>query len=107
MENCCLFNEKEEEFENAKDFTVIKNYGAIDAPDDGTRSLLRCNRCGGLFLYQWLEWNDCYYNDYIQVKNEEEADELNKKYGWFNFSSSNHPMIKVGSNKVVTFRMPK
>lgn len=107
MKNCCVFNENEEKFLNNKDFTVVKKYGEVDAPDDGARSLLKCNRCGSLFLYQWIEWNDCYYDTYIQVKDEAEADELNEKYNWMNFASSQHPMIKINPGKVVTYQLPK
>lgn len=106
IKKCCLFNKMEEEFKDSKDFSVIKKYGEIPAPNECTRSLLKCNKCGALFLYQFLEWNDSYYNDYIQVESEEQADKLNKELDFSKFSSNN-PMIKIGSDKKVVFQVSK
>lgn len=106
MKKCCLFNKPEEDFKDNKDFSVIKKYGEIPAPNECTRSLLKCNKCGALFLYQFLEWNDCYYNDYIQVKNEEQSDKLNEELDFSKFNSNN-PMIKIGSDKKVVFQVSK
>lgn len=106
MKKCCLFNNSETEFKDNKDFVVVKKYGEISAPNECTRSLLKCNKCGALFLYQFLEWNDSYYNDYIQVENEEQADKLNKELDFSKFTSNN-PMIKIGSDKKVSFQLPK
>lgn len=106
IKKCCLFNKTEEEFKDNKDFSVIKKYGEISAPNECTRSLLKCNKCGALFLYQFLEWNDSYYNDYIQVENAEQADKLNEKLDFSKFSSNN-PMIKIGSDKKVVFQVSK
>lgn len=106
MKKCCLFNKPEEDFKDNKDFSVIKKYDEIPAPNECTRSLLKCNKCGALFLYQFLEWNDSYYNDYIQVANEEQADKLNEELDFSKFSSNN-PMIKIGSNKKVVFQVSK
>jgi len=105
MKKCCLFNKPEEKFKDNKDFSIIKKYGEISAPNECTRSLLKCNKCGALFLYQFLEWNDSYYNDYIQVESEEQADKLNKELDFSKFSSSN-PMIKIGSDKKVKYILP-
>lgn len=106
IKKCCLFNKTEEEFKDNKDFSVIKKYGEISAPNECTRSLLKCNKCGALFLYQFLEWNDSYYNDYIQVENEDQADKLNEELDFSKFSSNN-PMIKIGSDKKVVFQVSK
>lgn len=106
MKECCIFNSNEENFKENKDFSIIKRYGEISAPNECTRSLLKCNKCGALFLYQFLEWNDSYYNDYIQVENEEQADKLNKELDFSKFSSNN-PMIKIGSDKKVVFQVSK
>ena len=97
----------EEEFKDNKDFSVIKKYGEIPAPNECTRSLLKCNKCDALFLYQFLEWNDNYYNDYIQVENEEQADKLNEELTFAKFSTNINPMIKIGSDKKVSFKLPK
>lgn len=107
IKKCCLFNKMEEEFKDNKDFSVIKKYGEIPAPNECTRSLLKCNKCGALFLYQFLEWNDNYYNDYIQVENEEQADKLNEELTFAKFSTNINPMIKIGSDKKVSFKLPK
>ncbi len=106
MKKCCLFNNSETEFKDNKDFVVVKKYGEISAPNECTRSLLKCNKCGALFLYQFLEWNDSYYNDYIQVENEEQADKLNEELDFSKFTSNN-PMIKIGSDRKVSFQLPK
>ena len=107
IKKCCLFNKSEIEFKDNKDFIVIKKYGEIPAPNECTRSLLKCNKCGAMFLYQFLEWNDSYYNDYIQVENEEQADKLNEKLTFEKFNTNSNPMIKIGSDKKVCFQLPK
>lgn len=106
MKECCIFNSNEENFKENKDFSIIKKYGEISEPNECTRSLLKCNKCGALFLYQFLEWNDSYYNDYIQVENEEQADKLNEELDFSKFNSNN-PMIKIGSDKKVVFQLSK
>lgn len=107
MKKCCLFNSLETEFKDNKDFVVVKKYGEISAPNECSRSLLKCNKCGAMFLYQFLEWNDSYYSDYIQVENEEQADNLNEELTFEKFNTSSNPMIKIGSNKKVSFQLPK
>lgn len=106
MKKCCLFDKPEEKFKDNKDFSVIKKYGEIPAPNECSRSLLKCNKCGALFLYQFLEWNDSYYNDYIQVENEEQANKLNEELSFSKFSTNNNPMIKISSDKRVSFQLP-
>lgn len=106
MKKCCLFNNSETEFKDNKDFVVVKKYGEISAPNECSRSLLKCNKCGAMFLYQFLEWNDSYYNDYIQVENEKQADKLNEELSFSKFNSNN-PMIKIGSDKKVVFQVSK
>ena len=46
---CCVFDKLEAEFKDNKDFTVIKEYGEIAAPNECTRSLLKCNNVGHCF----------------------------------------------------------
>lgn len=104
---CCIFEKPKEEFQARDSFTVLKKYEAISAPGECKRNLLKCNKCGALFLYQALDWNDDYYNDYIQVSSEEEADKLNEELATIFFSSSKHPMIKIGRDKKVLFKLPK
>ena len=49
------------------------------------RYLLKCDKCGQLYFYEfneeidWQDGDDSQYNTYIPVKSEEEADEMNKK----------------------------
>lgn len=111
IKKCCIFDKTEMEFKDSKDFVVVKEYGEIPAPNECTRSLLKCNKCGALFLYQFLEWNvgfdDYYYTDYIQVENEKQADKLNQELSYSNFSANSNPMIKIGSDKKVNFHLPK
>ena len=55
--------------------------------DDGSRSLVRCKKCGGLLIMQSSEYHsfsdspDGYYKDWIPVASEEEADLLNVLLG--------------------------
>ena len=49
IKKCCLFNKPETEFKDNKDFVVIKKYGEIAAPNECTRSLLKCNNVGHCF----------------------------------------------------------
>lgn len=100
MKNCCVFQEEE------RKFTKIKKYEDIPCPGRCVRRLVKCDKCGALFLYQFLEWNDSCYDDYIQVKSEEEADSLNEELTFMNFSSSDHPMIKIGSDNVAHYYIP-
>lgn len=74
---------------------LIKEYGDAVTLDDGTvlhdnymwddgrRSLVRCKKCGGLLIMQSSEFHsftdspDGYYQDWIPVASEKEADLLN------------------------------
>jgi len=107
IKSCCMFNIPESEFKESKDFEVIKKYGSILSPNDCTRNLLKCNKCGALFLSQFLEWNDHYYHDYIQVEDIMEADKLNNELDSLKFRNKNNPMIMIGSDKVVHYILPK
>lgn len=55
--------------------------------DDGSRSLLRCDACGGYLLLQLSEFHglghDCYYVDYFPLSGPEEAEGLNATLGGF------------------------
>ena len=61
--------------------------------------------------YQFLEWdvggNDYYYDDYIQVESEEEADYLNSSLSFSNFRSNTNPMISIGADNIPHFKLPK
>lgn len=103
---CCIFNKSENEFKENKDFEVMKKYPEVDSPNECKRKLMRCNKCGALFLYQFLDWNDSYYDDFIQVDSEEQADKLNEKLSFSTFSCSDKPMIKIGSDNKVKYILP-
>jgi len=109
--NCCIFNKPELEFKENKDFSVVKEYGEIPAPNNCTRNLLKCNKCGALFLSQSLEWNidgnDNYYTDYIQVKDIIEADKLNNQLDALKFRNKNNPMIMIDSDNTVRYIFPE
>ncbi len=102
---CCVFEKSEEEFVHNKSFIVVKEYADIDAPGTCKRLLLKCQKCGALFLYQSLDWNDSYYEDYIQVEDEKGADRLNQELPFIGFGSSKHHMIKIGSDRNVLFQL--
>lgn len=108
---CCIFSIDEKEFKQHKEFEKIKNYGEIISPNECKRKLLKCKKCGELFLYQFLEWNigdrDLYYEDFIQVQDEEEANQLNTILTWEKFNSNINPMIKIGSDNIVHYKLPK
>lgn len=110
-EYCCIFDTCEKDFKNNRSFEIVKKYGEIDSPNSCTRSLLKCKKCGKLFLYQFLEWNvagfDDYYDDFIQVESEEEADNLNSSLLFSNFRSNTNPMICIGADNITNFKTPK
>lgn len=108
---CCVFHEDPEDFGKDHRFKAVKKYDEIGGPGTCTRTLLQCKKCGALFLHQGLDWlasgKDDYYSDYIQVKDEAEADLLNAKFSWQNFASAAHPMIHIGSDRKVRFELPR
>ena len=108
MKKCCIFEVDEHTFKENKDFVQIKNYGEIPTPNEGHRYLLKCKKCECLFLHQSFSWNsdkgDYYYDDYIQVESEDEANKLNNELVWDKFSVGNNPMILIGSDNVVRFK---
>lgn len=99
MNACCLFQyATAEEAAQNRDFEVLENYGDIyfdsngnavhflHTWDDGYRLLVRCKRCGALFLLQRSEFHgieDSYYTDYFAVADREEALKLNASYDGF------------------------
>lgn len=103
MKKCCLFDLNANEFKENREFETVKDYGEIDSPNQCKRKLKKCKKCGALFLFQFLDWNDRYYDDYIQVDSESTADELNEKLLFSNFSSIDKPMIKIGSDNKVQY----
>ena len=70
-----------------KDYGDVCNGHCLHTWDDGGRRLFRCTICGGLVLKQFSESHnygyDDYYTDYFPVDSEEEAQELNEKYGGY------------------------
>jgi len=118
MEQCCLFSyPTAEEAAKNMQFEVVEDYGfAFYNPDgsvkhylytwdDGHRELLRCKRCGALFLRQSSEYHDmsggddCYYTDYYPVSNHEEALAYNEKYNGFTLERSFEGLIIKQDNK--------
>ena len=90
VNDCCLFQyATAEEAAQNRNFEVVEEYGDtyrdsggsvvhyLHTWDDGHRSLLRCNRCGALFLMQYSEFHgmkdDGYYIDYFAILNREDA----------------------------------
>jgi hypothetical protein len=85
---------------NNFDYEIIENYGDefhnLDGTvkhhlhmwDDGGRRLVRCRKCGALFLQQHSEFHgmddDAYYTDYFPVCGRDEALTYNEKYNGFN-----------------------
>ncbi|MDR2638321.1 MAG: hypothetical protein LBC09_00615 [Helicobacteraceae bacterium] len=95
---CCIFSFPDAETAaNNFDFEVVERYGNayknwrgkvihhLHTWDDGGRALIRCRKCGALFLRQDSEYRgtyggDSYYTDLFSVKNRNEAIAYNKKY---------------------------
>ena len=75
-----------------KDYGDVCNGHCLHAWDDGWRRLYRCTVCGGLVLVQQSEFHgyehDDYYTDYFPVDSEDEAQQLNEKYGGFDLEMS-------------------
>jgi len=103
MKKCCIFETEENSFKEKREFELVKEYGEIASPSQCKRKLMKCKNCGALFLFQFLEWNDCYYDDYIQVESEIAADELNNKLSFSDFNVYTNPMIKIGSDNIVHY----
>lgn len=92
---CDAFNlENPDEIKEHVVFDIIKDYGDfayghnLHTWDDGKRLLARCRKCGGYILIQKSEFHgygsdDSYYTDLFPVEDEEEAEELNRKYDGF------------------------
>lgn len=101
MKACCIFSYadaptamKHFEREAIKEFgsTVYNSDGTVKHStycwDAGYRKVVRCKKCGAIFLYQWSEFhdtmgNDAYYDHYFSVESLEEAIFLNEKYNGF------------------------
>ena len=89
MKTCCMF-EKGQEFDKGN-LEFIRNYGSrcnghsLHTWDEGDRSLFRCRKCGCYVMEQYSEIHmpDRTYIDYIPVRDERHAEEVNDKYdGW-------------------------
>ena len=93
---CCIFSYayaptaiKHFEYEVLEDFgkIVFNEDGTIKhytyTWDRGSRSAVRCKKCGAVFLYQWTEFSDEYYGNYFLVKDLDEAILLNNNYSGF------------------------
>ena len=99
---CCIFEYPsiEEAVQNMQ-FEIIEDYGDaycnpdgsvkhyLHTWDDGYRRLVRCTKCGSLFLYQSSEFHsvnsdyDRFYSDYYPVSCREEARMCNEKYNGY------------------------
>lgn len=72
--------------------SLVADYGdmceghCLHTWDEGGRTLLRCNECGGYLLRQVSEFHgrgDSLYEDYFPVDSPEQAEELNRTLdGW-------------------------
>ena len=89
MKICCMFEDGAEFTERNLEF--VKHYGSkcnghsLYTWDEGDRSLYRCTKCGAYVLQQYSEVHmpDRIYIDYFPVNDEEDAEEVNRKYdGW-------------------------
>jgi hypothetical protein len=117
MKQCCIFqyydaNEAWHHFV----YEIIENYGdvfcnpdgsvkhCLHTWDDGGRRLVRCKKCGALFLLQTSEFhnmtdgNDSYYLDFFQVGSREEALVYNEKYNGFTLENSYGGTFLSGTN---------
>ncbi len=100
MNACCLFQcASADEAARSRDFEVVEDYGDtycdsdgnavhyLHSWDDGCRMLVRCRKCGALFLMQKSEFHslkeDRYYIDYFAISSREEALVLNAAYDGF------------------------
>lgn len=98
-ELCCIFSFPDADTAARNfDFEIVENYGDayrdsrgkvvhyLHTWDDGNRTLIRCRRCGALFLRQDSEYhdmchgNDAYYTTLVPVKSRDKALAYNKKY---------------------------
>ncbi|MBQ2510255.1 MAG: NUDIX domain-containing protein [Erysipelotrichaceae bacterium] len=89
MKVCCMF-EDEDRFDK-RNLELIRSYGSscnghrLYTWDEGSRTLYRCEKCGGYVLEQYSEIHmpDSAYIDYYPVRDEVHAEEINRKYdGW-------------------------
>ena len=107
MNRCCLFFYPTAAIASEHmDFEILEEYGGVYLSsdgehvhyyhtwDDGYRSLIRCRRCGALFLKQFSEYHnmrggdDCYYTDFYPVASREEALLFNEKYDGFSLEKA-------------------
>jgi hypothetical protein len=97
---CCIFSFPDAETAaKHRDLEFVESYGDsckdlrgevhyLHAWDDGERTLLRCRKCGALFLQQSSEFHgvhgdDSYYTDLFPVESRNEALAYNRKYNGF------------------------
>lgn len=97
MEKICeafYFDDPDRAFEHIDgNYDVVADYGekcnghSLYTWDDGGRMLAKCRICGGYILIQKSEFHgmedDAYYREFIPVKSEEQAAEINRDYGGY------------------------
>lgn len=103
---CCIFSYEDAptaikhfKYEVIKDFgeKVYNDDGSIKHYtymwDEGGRMVIRCKRCGAIFLHQWSEYHrftegaDSYYDDYFLVRDLDEAILLNNTFSVFDLET--------------------
>jgi hypothetical protein len=99
---CCIFSfETAEEALGNLDFEILELYGnkqynldgtykhSLHSGDEGGRMLIRCKKCGALFLRQYSKYDsesegipgpNGHYTCFFPVKNREEALDYNERY---------------------------
>lgn len=72
------------ERERVKDYGSICGKNILHTWDDGSRTLMRCKKCGGYILLQISEFHgmedDVYYADFFPVSGPKEAQMINEQY---------------------------
>ena len=90
-------------------FEGIKKYDLYQF-DDGYRIFGKCKECNSYILIQSNEYHsfsdgeDSYYKDYFPVKNEEEVEELNKRYGGLSIEDAIDRKSIAVSNGEICFK---
>lgn len=113
---CCLFREKTlNHSEVCSRLSPLTDYGDVSESgttlhmwDDGGRRLMRCSRCGALFLYQRSEYHsfsddgDDLYCDWFQVDSKAQADMLNQCASGFELETRYRGPYIFGQNGRLT-----
>lgn len=76
-----------------------------DDGKDGVRRLVRCRTCGALYLVQayhpnpFSEWRETLFEDYYPVKDEREADYVNRTYTGIQLEHKMKPEFQLRHKK--------